>query len=147
MQRTNSSHGEHGAEHQHDHHHDHVGHAHHDHGGQAVASGAAEYTCPMHPEVRQAGPGKCPKCGMFLEPVGAPSTHAHGHGHSQAQEHHGRPHHHAAPAKVAAAAPTAAVKGGEGRRVHVPDAPGNPSDGPRQLPHLRNGARARHRHW
>ncbi len=27
------------------------------------------YTCPMHPEVRQAGPGKCPKCGMALEPV------------------------------------------------------------------------------
>ena len=29
----------------------------------------AEYTCPMHPEVRQAGPGSCPKCGMALEPV------------------------------------------------------------------------------
>ena len=27
------------------------------------------YTCPMHPEVRQAGPGSCPKCGMALEPV------------------------------------------------------------------------------
>src|SRR5881628_394996 len=25
------------------------------------------YTCPMHPEVRQAGPGVCPKCGMALE--------------------------------------------------------------------------------
>ena len=24
------------------------------------------YTCPMHPEVQQAGPGKCPKCGMAL---------------------------------------------------------------------------------
>ena len=24
------------------------------------------YTCPMHPEIRQAGPGKCPKCGMAL---------------------------------------------------------------------------------
>src|SRR5580693_4568149 len=30
---------------------------------------AAEYTCPMHPEVRQIGPGSCPKCGMALEPV------------------------------------------------------------------------------
>ncbi|MNQ31491.1 Silver exporting P-type ATPase [compost metagenome] len=30
---------------------------------------AAEYTCPMHPEVRQIGPGTCPKCGMALEPV------------------------------------------------------------------------------
>jgi Cu+-exporting ATPase len=33
--------------------------------------GAAEktiYTCPMHPEVEQEGPGDCPKCGMDLEP-------------------------------------------------------------------------------
>jgi len=30
---------------------------------------AAIYTCPMHPEVRQAGPGSCPKCGMALEPL------------------------------------------------------------------------------
>ena len=29
---------------------------------------AAEYTCPMDPEVRQPGPGACPKCGMALEP-------------------------------------------------------------------------------
>lgn len=27
------------------------------------------YTCPMHPEVRQQGPGACPKCGMALEPA------------------------------------------------------------------------------
>ena len=27
------------------------------------------YTCPMHPEVRQAGPGACPICGMALEPA------------------------------------------------------------------------------
>ncbi len=26
------------------------------------------YTCPMHPEIRQAGPGACPICGMALEP-------------------------------------------------------------------------------
>jgi Cu+-exporting ATPase len=32
------------------------------------------YTCPMHPEVEQRGPGSCPKCGMALEPkVGMPS--------------------------------------------------------------------------
>ena len=30
-----------------------------------------EYTCPMHPEVRQIGPGSCPICGMALEPVEA----------------------------------------------------------------------------
>ena len=29
----------------------------------------AEYTCPMHPEIRQIGPGSCPKCGMALEPL------------------------------------------------------------------------------
>src|SRR5690242_6731438 len=29
---------------------------------------AIPYTCPMHPEVRQLGPGTCPKCGMALEP-------------------------------------------------------------------------------
>ena len=28
-----------------------------------------EYTCPMHPEVHQIGPGTCPKCGMALEPM------------------------------------------------------------------------------
>jgi len=27
------------------------------------------YTCPMHPEIQQQGPGSCPKCGMALEPV------------------------------------------------------------------------------
>ena len=29
----------------------------------------SDYTCPMHPEVRQKGPGACPICGMALEPV------------------------------------------------------------------------------
>jgi Cu+-exporting ATPase len=33
------------------------------------APGGTIYTCPMHPEVRQTGPGHCPKCGMALEPV------------------------------------------------------------------------------
>jgi Cu+-exporting ATPase len=33
----------------------------------AVPAGAI-YTCPMHPEVRQVGPGSCPICGMALEP-------------------------------------------------------------------------------
>src|SRR5690349_18295468 len=28
----------------------------------------AIYTCPMHPEIRQPGPGSCPICGMALEP-------------------------------------------------------------------------------
>jgi P-type Cu+ transporter len=33
------------------------------------AAAAGEYTCPMHPEVVQAGPGSCPKCGMALVPM------------------------------------------------------------------------------
>jgi P-type Cu+ transporter len=28
-----------------------------------------EFTCPMHPEIRQLGPGSCPICGMALEPL------------------------------------------------------------------------------
>ena len=34
----------------------------------------ALYTCPMHPEVRQDHPGPCPKCGMALEPISAPTA-------------------------------------------------------------------------
>ncbi|MBM3748888.1 MAG: heavy metal translocating P-type ATPase [Acidobacteria bacterium] len=36
----------------------------------APAAGAG-FTCPMHPEVRQEGPGDCPMCGMALEPLSA----------------------------------------------------------------------------
>jgi len=35
----------------------------------ATAAGGTGYTCPMHPEIREDGPGNCPKCGMTLEPV------------------------------------------------------------------------------
>jgi Cu+-exporting ATPase len=35
---------------------------------EAPADPGAIYTCPMHPEVEQIGPGPCPKCGMALEP-------------------------------------------------------------------------------
>ncbi len=38
--------------------------------------GAMIYTCPMHPEIRQAGPGTCPKCGMALEPLFEPMAQA-----------------------------------------------------------------------
>ena len=34
----------------------------------SVPEGAI-YTCPMHPQIRQVGPGSCPICGMALEPV------------------------------------------------------------------------------
>jgi Cu+-exporting ATPase len=48
-------------------------HAHHhytpvDGGAAKPASASAIYTCPMHPEIRQVGPGACPICGMALEP-------------------------------------------------------------------------------
>ena len=55
-------------------------HEHHEHAHRAHAPSVAkpmvkrdqsqvEYTCPMHPQVRQMGPGNCPICGMALEPV------------------------------------------------------------------------------
>ncbi|MGZ3375999.1 MAG: copper-transporting P-type ATPase [Phenylobacterium sp.] len=40
--------------------------------GQAPSG--AIYTCTMHPQVRQAGPGLCPICGMALEPASVPAT-------------------------------------------------------------------------
>ena len=98
MQRENASHGEHGAP-------------------------ATEYTCPMHPEVRQAGPGKCPKCGMFLEPVGAVGKHAHGHGHGHAP----------APA-TRTTAPAAAVKGGKDVEYTCPMHPQIRQMGPGSCP-------------
>src|SRR5712672_1251845 len=37
---------------------------------RAPAAGQqTRYTCPMHPEIVQLGPGSCPKCGMALEPM------------------------------------------------------------------------------
>ena len=35
---------------------------------EPAAPGGAIYTCPMHPQIRQVGPGSCPICGMALEP-------------------------------------------------------------------------------
>ncbi len=35
----------------------------------SVAPPGGAYTCPMHPRIRQVGPGSCPICGMALEPV------------------------------------------------------------------------------
>src|SRR3954470_9025202 len=49
-------------------------HAHDHHGAATQASTGkpgAIYTCPMHPQIRQSGPGFCPICGMALEPVTA----------------------------------------------------------------------------
>ena len=41
---------------------------------------APSYTCPMHPEVQQDRPGKCPKCGMTLVPKKEASRGHHEHG-------------------------------------------------------------------
>ena len=35
----------------------------------ATAGEVAEWTCPMHPEIRRSAPGACPICGMALEPI------------------------------------------------------------------------------
>ncbi len=53
--------------------HAHHRHAHHGHAGPAVDPATVPegtiWTCPMHPEVRNDGPGSCPICGMALEPL------------------------------------------------------------------------------
>jgi Cu+-exporting ATPase len=36
---------------------------------EPAAPAGTIYTCPMHPQIRQIGPGSCPICGMALEPV------------------------------------------------------------------------------
>jgi P-type Cu+ transporter len=47
------------------------------HAGRKPPAPAAQegfYTCPMHPQIRQVGPGSCPICGMALEPEVATAT-------------------------------------------------------------------------
>jgi P-type Cu+ transporter len=36
---------------------------------KSLSAAGVTYTCPMHPEIRQRGPGNCPICGMTLEPL------------------------------------------------------------------------------
>ena len=68
-------------DHRHEHAHGHgpEAHHHHHHGAHvaghgadpaptAAAGSATRFTCPMHPEVDEPGPGACPSCGMALEP-------------------------------------------------------------------------------
>ena len=59
-------HGAHDGKHGHDHGH---GHGHHREGPPPKAAPGSKWTCPMHPEIVEDGPGDCPKCGMALEPV------------------------------------------------------------------------------
>jgi Cu+-exporting ATPase len=73
------AHHTHQAQHAHQGHQGHQGHQDHRHhpaaahpvasAGLSHAGQAVEYICPMHPEIRQTGPGHCPICGMALEPV------------------------------------------------------------------------------
>ena len=58
---------------QHEHAHQHHGHHAQDTSIPPASAGgemsrATIYTCPMHPQIRQNGPGNCPICGMTLEP-------------------------------------------------------------------------------
>ena len=80
MPNTARAHHQHHADHDHHDHHDHHGHHGHDPHAPSLApapgkptagrtADQVEYTCPMHPQIRQIGPGHCPICGMALEPV------------------------------------------------------------------------------
>ena len=44
---------------------------------RAAAAPGAEWTCPMHPEVRRSEPGRCPICNMALVPAGSESMQGH----------------------------------------------------------------------
>jgi Cu+-exporting ATPase len=51
-------------------HHESHGHKHKTQQAAPISvSGDSIFTCPMHPEIRQKGPGHCPICGMSLEPL------------------------------------------------------------------------------
>ena len=50
-------------------HHGHVTRSVADANSSVAGQGQVEFTCPMHPQIRQMGPGSCPICGMALEPL------------------------------------------------------------------------------
>lgn len=58
-----------------------VDHSHHHHNDKTNESlplsgnSFKKYTCPMHPQIVQDGPGKCPLCGMNLVPLSKPDAH------------------------------------------------------------------------
>ncbi len=92
-------------------------HSHHDHhrhpdaaNGPEQATKGTVYVCPMHPEVRQDHPGRCPICQMHLVPEGeTPVAHTASAAHA-AHAHHG---HAATPAPQAPVpAPASAPAGG-----------------------------------
>ena len=61
----NKAHAQHAEREHHCHHGETRGHE----ADQPHTVSSGHYTCPMHPEVRQEGPGDCPECGMALEPI------------------------------------------------------------------------------
>jgi Cu+-exporting ATPase len=66
--------------------------------GDAASQDGTLYVCPMHPEIRQDHPGRCPKCQMHLVPEGQVEDQAaHAHGGHDAHQHHSHDHgnHHA----------------------------------------------------
>ncbi|HEX5112745.1 MAG TPA: heavy metal-binding domain-containing protein, partial [Saprospiraceae bacterium] len=72
-------------EHSHHHHHEHPAAP-----EKSKVTGSDDwYVCPMHPDVIKQGPGKCPKCGMDLVPMGQPKSKPHHHQQSEkASQHH-----------------------------------------------------------
>lgn len=79
---------------------------------------AAKYVCPMHPEVQQAAPGKCPKCGMDLvqrsAATGSMDEHA---GHGDAEGTEGHSHGTAQPTVSVTASTAQPLKAGEKTEV------------------------------
>lgn len=66
-------------------------------GGSHASDKESIYTCPMHPEIEQHGPGSCPICHMFLVPkadLASGSAHNAHAGHHHAPGAHGQPEHH-----------------------------------------------------
>lgn len=95
------------------------------------------WTCPMHPEVRQDGPGQCPECGMNLAPAdeaAAPGSHSHGE-----HAHHDHPgddhaHHHAHQHDTGTAEPTVATPAVKGAVYTCPMHPEIREDHPGSCP-------------
>ncbi|MGB3432185.1 MAG: copper-translocating P-type ATPase [Achromobacter sp.] len=60
--------------------------------GDAASNDGTLYVCPMHPEIRQDHPGRCPKCQMHLVPEGQAAHALGGHDAHQQQQHHAHDH-------------------------------------------------------